>query len=88
MKFLKENTKPSEVFVATPAIMLSVAYMVIQFIICIVTAIVNDGISLKLSLIINIILMALMWVLILAAINTRNHANRIDSRQEDHHVEL
>ena len=62
--------------------------MIVQFIICVVTAILNDGISLKVLLIINVILMALMWVLILAILNAKNHANRIDSRQKEHHVEL
>ena len=88
LKLLKTNSKPNDVFLATPAILISTIYMIVQFIICIVTAIVNDGISLKLSLIINVILMALMWVLILATLNAKNHANRIDSRQKDHHVEL
>ncbi len=88
LKLLQTNSKPNDVFLSTPAILISTIYMIVQFIICIVTAIVNDGISLKLSLIINVILMALMWVLILATLNAKNHANRIDSRQKDHHVEL
>ena len=87
-KLLKTNSKPNEVFLTTTTILLSIIYMIIQFIICVVTAIVNEGIPFKTSLIINVVLMVLMWALILASLNAKNHANRIDSRQKDQHVEI
>lgn len=85
---IRLKTYSNDVFWSTSTILISTIYMIVQFIICVVTAILNDGISLKVLLIINVILMALMWVLILAILNAKNHANRIDSRQKEHHVEL
>lgn len=88
MNILKPNTKAKEIFVSTPSFLLSIAYVAIQFIICIVTALINNRLSFKSSLLINVILLAIMWILILTTISAKNHINDVDVRQKDHHVEL
>lgn len=75
-------------FYRTPAMMVSVIYMVIQFVICIVTGVVGTMLSFKVALIINFVVCILMWILILMLGLAKEHAQRIDSRQKNHHTEL
>ena len=47
-----------------------------------------DVITFKITLVLNIMLMSIVWFLILSTIITRDHTQRVDSRQKNHHVEL
>ena len=84
----KSNNIAKELFHVSPAITVSVVYLVIQFIICIVEGLLADSISFRMSLILNVVVMVVMWILILSTLMIRNHVQRVDSRQKDHHVEL
>ena len=79
---------PKQAFYVSPTITVSIIYLLIQLVICIAEGLLVDKISLRGSLILNFITMAIMWFLILSTIIAKNHAQRVDSRQKDHHVEL
>ena len=79
---------PSDTFYNSPAMTISTAYLAIQLILCIAVGLMVDAISFKMTLILNVVLMAVVWFLILSTIITKDHAQRVDSRQKDHHVEL
>ena len=79
---------PKGIFNRYPTLLVSIAYIGVQFLICIVTAFTATLMSFKASLIINFIVMILAWVVILLLVLSKNHVERIDSRQKDHHVEL
>lgn len=86
---LFQSTKtPTDVFYCTPAMTFSTIYLVIQFIICLVIAVFAEKISFKLALTANIVLMVLAWIILLSVLSAKDHAQRIDSRQKDHHIEL
>ena len=86
---LLRNTKmPDDTFYNSPAMTISTAYLAIQLILCIGIGLMVDTISFKMTLILNVVLMAVVWFLILSTIITKGHAQRVDSRQKDHHVEL
>lgn len=84
----RTNKTPKETFYVSPAITLSTIYLVIQFVICIAEGLLVDKISLRGTLILNFITMAIMWFLIFSTLIAKIHAQRVDSRQKDHHVEL
>ena len=75
-------------FYRTPAMTLSMIYMAIQFIICVIVGFVGNSISFKASLIMNFVVCILMWILILMLGLARDHAQSIDFRQKNHHTEL
>lgn len=85
--FIGDRT-PKQAFYVLPMITMSIIYLVIQFVICITEGLLVDKISLRGTLILNFITMAIMWFLILSTLIAKNHARRVDSRQKDHHVEL
>ena len=86
---LFRNTKASgDAFYNSPSMTISTAYLVIQMILCIVVGLMVDTITFKITLILNVVLMAVVWFLILSTIITKDHAQRVDSRLKDHHVEL
>lgn len=70
------------------AMMVSVIYMVIQFVICIVTGVIGTMLSFKVALIINFVVCIIMWILIMMLGFAKDHVQRIDSRQKNHHTEL
>lgn len=76
------------VFNRYPTMLISSLYLVIEFIICVIVAVAGSSISFKMSLIINFIIMVVAWIILLMMILSKNHVERIDSRQKDHHVEL
>lgn len=79
---------PDDTLYNFPAMTVSTVYLVLQTIICILNGLLVDVISFKMTLILNVVLMTVVWFLILSTIITKGHAQRVDSRQKDHHVEL
>lgn len=64
-----KNTKTSgDTFYDSPAMTISTAYLVIQLILCITVRLMVDTISFKMTLILNVVLMAVVWFLILSTI--------------------
>lgn len=88
MKIFANVNTPSDIFYCSPAMVVSTVYLVIQFFLCVMEGVLVDVITFKITLILNIILMAIVWFLILSTIITRDHTQRVDSRQKNHHVEL
>lgn len=88
LSFFKSKKTPKEQFYVSPAITVSAVYLVIQFIICVTEGLLVDKISFRGTLILNFITTAVMWILILSTLIAKNHAQRVDLRQKDHHVEL
>lgn len=71
-----------------PIMMISLFYLIVEFIIGIVMAVMGASISFKISLIINFIVMVIAWIVLLMMILSKEHLERIELRQNDHHVEL
>ena len=88
LNLYKPGKTPKEQFYISPAITMSAVYLVIQFIICVIEGLLVDKISFRGTLILNFITMAVMWLLILSTLIAKNHTQRVDLRQKDHHVEL
>lgn len=88
MKIFTNVNTPSDIFYCSPAMVVSTVYLVIQFIFCAMEGVLVDVITFKITLVLNIMLMAIVWFLILSTIITRDHTQRVDSRQKNHHVEL
>ena len=76
------------VFNRYPTMLVSALYLIVEFIICIVTAVTGSLIPFKTSMIINFIVMVIAWIVLLMMILSKDHVERIDSWQKDHHVEL
>ncbi len=83
-----KSVEAKGVFNLYPIMIISSLYLIIEFIICIVTAVMGASISFKTTLIINFIIMVFAWIILLMLFLSKNHVERIDSRQKDHHVEL
>ena len=88
LNLFKNSKSATDVFYCSPAMTVSTGYLIIQFILCIVAGILADTITVKLSLILNFILAVIMWILILSTLTSKNHAQCVDARQKNHHVEL
>ena len=88
INLFKNAKTPGNQFYDSPAMTISTAYLAIQLILCITVGLMVDTISFKMALILNVVLMAVVWFLILSTIITKGHAQCVDSRQKDHHVEL
>lgn len=76
------------IFNRYPTMLISSLYLVVQFIVCVIVAVAGSSISFKMSLIINFIIMVIAWIILLMMILSKDHVERIDNRQKDHHVEL
>lgn len=85
--FAKAKTS-KETFYKYPAMAISSIYLILQFVISTLTAIINTGMPFKLLLIIEVLLLVIMWVLILSILMAKDKIESLDSRQKDHHIEL
>lgn len=85
--FAKAKTS-KDTFYKYPAMTVSSVYLIMQFLISTVTAIINSGISFKLLLIVEVVLLVIMWILILATLMAKDKIESLDSRQKDHHIQL
>lgn len=85
---LKSTGSPKDIFWGSPVMAVSAVYLIIQFVICIVSIMLQDSLSLKTMLIGNFVLMAVAWIIILATINAKDYIGRVDSCQKNHHIKL
>lgn len=88
MTVLGHVSEPKGVFNRYPVMMVSAFYMIAELILCIITSVIGTSLSMKTSLIINFVIMVIAWIIIILLINSKNHVERLDLRQKDHHVEL
>jgi hypothetical protein len=77
-----------EKFYKYPAMTLSTTYLVIQFILSIVVALVNEAIAFKIVLIINFVLLVIMLVLVLLTVLAKDKIENLDSRQKNRYTKL
>ncbi|MBE5969427.1 MAG: hypothetical protein E7242_04265 [Lachnospiraceae bacterium] len=73
-------------FYKTPILTLSIVYMTLQLIICIIIGIFNDSIGFRTSLIVNFFVCLLIWIIILMLRLAEYRARTIDLRQIEHHT--
>lgn len=76
-----------ERFSFTPGLTLSVAYMILQLVLCIVFALWSAA-PVKIVALLNALLLIAALVLTALALIAKNHIERVDNRQKNHHVEL
>ena len=84
----KGENDPKEVFYRTPSMVVSTIYLCIQFCICIVTGIFGASMNTKLILSINFIVMIMAWIVLVPMLFSKDHIQKVDSRQKDHHIQL
>lgn len=77
-----------EIFYKYPPMTMSSIYLILQFVISTLTAIINTGMPFKLLLIIEAILLVIIWILILSTLMAKDKIESLDSRQKDHHIKL
>lgn len=85
---LKKVEAAEDTFFNAPVMTVSLIYLLIQFLLTVIKGIAIDAISAKTTLIINCIVLSIAWIIIILLLETKNHAQRVDSRQKDHHVDL
>lgn len=88
MTVLGRVSESKGVFNRYPVMMVSAFYMIAELIMCIITPVIGTSFSMKMSLIINFVIMVIAWIIIVLLISSKNHVERLDSRQKNHHVEL
>ena len=80
--------KENDALYITPVVTVSIVYMVIQFIICVITAFLENSLSLKSVLLVNIPFFIIFWMIVIALSVSRSHIQRIDGRQKMHHTDI
>lgn len=83
----RKSLDAKETFLRTPVFMLSVCYMFFQIILCGVFPFWITA-STKIVFIVNTLFLTVVWALLIISMIARNHIERIDSRQKDHHTLL
>lgn len=78
----------TEVFYKYPSMTVSTGYLVVQFLLNLGISFTASAISLKIVLILNIILLAVAWILLCLTMSSVSHIQKTDSRQIDHHTKL
>ena len=76
-----------ETFLHTPAFMLSVCYVLLQLVLCVVFTLWSTA-SAKAAILLNVLLLIAIWVLLVLSEIAKSHIVQVDSRQKDHHIEL
>ncbi|MDO4492745.1 MAG: hypothetical protein Q4C53_02540 [Clostridia bacterium] len=71
-----------------PVAVLFIVYPLLQTVLCVAVGLASETISLKLTLVLNVVLAAVMWFSMLAAGMAKDRAQHVDVRQKDHHTEL
>lgn len=77
-----------QVFNRYPCMVVSGSYLFVEFVLCIVAALKSTLMTVKVSLVINFVVMVVSWIIILLLIISKNHVERVDIRQKKHHIEL
>ncbi len=85
---LKKAEAAEDTFFNAPVLTVSLIYLLIQFLLSVIKGIAIDAISAKTTLIINGLVLSIAWIIITLLLETKNHAQRVDSRQKDHHVDF
>lgn len=84
--FWKKQPSNNEQFYSAPMLLYSTLYLLGQFIVCIVFSLTPA--TVKIAVIVNALVTLIMLALLSVSMIGRNHAARVDRRQQDHHKEL
>lgn len=76
-----------ERFYYTPALLISVCHIILQTVLCLVFVLWNSA-SVKVAILFNALLLLVILALLILSFLSKNHIERVDHRQKDHHVEL
>lgn len=83
----RKSLDAGETFLRTPAFMLSVCYMLLQFVLCVAFTLWSTA-SVKIAFLLNALLLISIWGLLILSEIAKNHIVRVENRQKDHRVEL
>ena len=83
-----KNKTISELYYYSPVFLISIVYLILQLIYCIVFSLSSSIISIKLVILINSLSFLIAWILIVGAFFATNIIKKTDSRQKNNHIEL
>lgn len=83
----RKSLDAKEMFLHTPAFMLSICYMLLQLVLCAVFTLWSTA-SVKVAILLNVLLSIAIWVLLVLSEIAKNHIAQVNCRQKDHHIEL
>ena len=75
-------------FLHIPALTFSMLYMAAQIPVSIIFALCSQLLSYKTAILANAVLLIIAWLLVLGSMVGNGYIGKVNSRQEDHHVEL
>ena len=73
-------------FLHTPVLTYSLLHLAGQTVVCLIFAFVHA--SAKTTVLVNGLVLIVFWALMVLSLIGKNHIERVDRRQKDHHVEL
>ena len=84
----KGNQSAEGIFQNAPVFVVSCAYLAIECVFNVICAALPNALPFKTVLIVNVCILAVAWIVIAALYGTKNHIQRVGSRQKNNHVEL
>lgn len=85
---LTRNAEKEMKILAIPGITISAIYIIAQIPMGIVFALGANSISYKITVLVNVIVLAAFWIIILSSVAGNNHIKSVDDRQKNHHIQL
>ena len=73
-------------FLHTPVLSYSLRYLIAQTVLCLIFAFVR--VSVKTAVLVNGLVLIAFFALMVLSLIGKNHIERVDRRQKDHHIEL
>lgn len=84
----KQSTDKDSLSYRIPGMTALTIYLVIQIPLCLIMGIEASSISVKTGCLVNCIVAVVCWILIISGVTGNDHAERVNSRQKNHHIEL
>lgn len=88
LNLAREKQSAKDVFGNAPAAVVSCVYLAILFVLSILCSAFPNVFYIKTAVIVDVIIMAAAWLLLVSLLGGKSHIQRVDSRQRDHHIEL
>ena len=88
LKLARGEQSATDVFRNAPAAVVTCVYLASLLVLSILYGVFPNIFPVKTAVIVNVIIMAAAWLLLVALQGMKGHIQRIDSRQRDHHIEL
>jgi len=84
----KSNDTIDNQFIHTPALLVSVGYIIMQIPLSIVFSVGSSFIPVKVTILLNAIILIIAWIIILGSVEGNDHIRKVNGRQKNHHTEL